>query len=71
MTRLKWATASVSCAALALFVWFGLRLGPVLMEISDKHDQGLHLGDILVGAPLAVAAIVSAAASLSTRPRRR
>jgi hypothetical protein len=71
VTRLKWAGTSVGCAALAALVLFGMRIGPVLMEVSDRYDQGVHLGDLLLGAPLALAALVTGVAGLTTRSGRR
>ena len=62
--------ASVACASAALLVWFGLRLGPVLLVVSHKEDHAIHLGDVLVGAPLAIAAVV-VAFRCATGTRRR
>jgi hypothetical protein len=65
MTRLLLTLNAAACSSAALVVWFTTRIGPVVWLISDRGDHGLHLGDLLVGLPLALAAVVSAVAARS------
>ena len=53
-------TTAAVCASAAGLLWFVLRIGPVLAIISTKDDRALHLGDLLIGVPLAAAALVAA-----------
>ena len=62
-------TTAAVCASAAGLVWFVFRIGPVLAIISTKDDRALHLGDLLIGVPLAAAAVV--AALVGARPSRR
>ena len=69
MKRLLWAAAAALLSSAAALVWFTMRIGPVVVIVSHRHDHALHLGDVLIGLPLALAAVVSLMVALS--PARR
>jgi hypothetical protein len=70
MTRLLWAASAVLCTTAAVLVWFTMRIGPVVVIVSHRHDHALHLGDVVIGLPLALAAVASSVLALPV-PRRQ
>jgi hypothetical protein len=48
--------ASVFAAA-AFLVVFDLRIGPVVLVISQRYSRGVHLGDLLIGVPFGLVAV--------------
>ena len=70
MPRLLWAATAVVLASAAVLVWFTTRIGPVVVIVSHRNDHALHLGDLVIGVPLALAAVAALlAARAPTRPR--
>ena len=69
MKKLTALTTAALCASAAGLVWFVFRIGPVLAIISANEDRALHLGDVLIGVPLAAVAVV--AAVVGARQTRR
>jgi hypothetical protein len=67
--RLLWAATAVLLSSAAALVWFTMRIGPVVVIVSHRHDHALHLGDVLIGLPLALAALVSLVVSLPSARR--
>jgi hypothetical protein len=61
---------SLASAAAAILVVVGVRIGPVLVLVSDRYDLGVHLGDVLLGAPLAIAAVLTAVIGTAELRRR-
>lgn len=57
----------VAALAAAGYVVFGLRLGPVIVVLSERRGHGIHSGDLLA-VPLA---LLSVAAFCYARGRRR
>jgi hypothetical protein len=45
------------CAIASLVVVFDLRIGPVVLVISQRYGRGVHLGDLLIGVPFGLVAV--------------
>lgn len=50
--------ASVFAVASFLVV-FDLRIGPVVLVISQRYSRGVHLGDLLIGVPFGLVAVAA------------
>jgi ABC-type sulfate transport system permease subunit len=45
------------CAIASLVVVFDMRIGPVVLVISQRYGRGVHLGDLLIGVPFGLVAV--------------
>jgi hypothetical protein len=50
--------AAISAVASFLVV-FDLRIGPVVLVISQRYSRGVHLGDLLIGVPFGLVAVAA------------
>jgi hypothetical protein len=54
-----WAALASACAIASLVVVFELRIGPVVLVISQRYSRGVHLGDLLIGVPFGLVAVAA------------
>jgi hypothetical protein len=62
--------ASVFAVASFLVV-FDLRIGPVVLVISQRYSRGVHLGDLLIGVPFGLVAVAAGFVALAGYQRFR
>ena len=62
-------TGLALCALASFFIIFVIRIGPVVLVISQRYGRGVHLGDLLIGVPFGLVAVAAGLAALSSYHR--
>lgn len=70
LPALSAAVASVFAVASFLVV-FDLRIGPVVLVVSQRYSRGVHLGDLLIGVPFGLVAVAAGFVALAGYQRYR
>lgn len=52
------AAGIAACMAAAFAIVKILRIGPVILVVSEEHGWGVHTGDFLAVIPLGIAALI-------------
>jgi hypothetical protein len=58
------AAVAVPFAIASFLVVFDFRIGPVVLVVSQRHSHGVHLGDLLIGVPFGLVAMMAALVAL-------